>query len=171
MKKSVFGFKGHSFEGVRLFEKNEDFKTITQQCGYKVEIEEWNHEEFYKHATKHDVFVMDDKYLCVPCHNGLWIYGDESTRAWKEYLDARKQLQEIKAKREQAMRILEENGFFLITSVHRDDLKAIGFDAEKITDEEMHNLANILKNDYISYFFLDSLSDNDENLGFPKLSE
>ena len=39
-------------------------------------------------------------------------------------------------------------GFFPITSICRDDLKARGFDADKVTDEQMQELARRMADDY-----------------------
>ena len=41
-----------------------------------------------------------------------------------------------------------ERRYFPITSVHRDDLEGQGFDVEKISDDDMQNLAEKMADDY-----------------------
>ena len=50
--------------------------------------------------------------------------------------------------------LLGENGaYFPITSVHRDDLEGQGFDVEKISDDDMQNLAEKMADDYCEQLF------------------
>lgn len=46
-----------------------------------------------------------------------------------------------------------DNGFFKITSVHRDDIKGLGFDVSKVTDWEMERLAEKMANAYCNETF------------------
>jgi hypothetical protein len=59
-------------------------------------------------------------------------------------------------------------GFFRITAVHRDDLEAIGFEAGKVTDEQMQQLADKMANAYLDSSFWIDLEETAEYLGFPK---
>ena len=47
---------------------------------------------------------------------------------------------------------MDNNGYFVITSVHRDDLEAAGFDSSKVTDEQMELLAKYMANDYLNQY-------------------
>ncbi len=61
-------------------------------------------------------------------------------------------------------------GFFPITSVHRDDLKAKNFETEKITDAQMAELAHKMSDDYCGQLFWDSMEIiAEEIMGFPKV--
>lgn len=48
-------------------------------------------------------------------------------------------------------------GYFPITSVHRDDLEGQGFDVEKISDDDMQNLAEKMADDYHEQLFWPSM--------------
>ena len=48
-------------------------------------------------------------------------------------------------------------GYFPITSVHRDDLEGQGFDVEKISDDDMQNLAEKMADDYCEQLFWPSM--------------
>ena len=61
-----------------------------------------------------------------------------------------------------------ETGFFTIASVHRENLTDQGFDAERITDENMEDLADSMCEDYRSQLFWNHLSDIAKIKGFPK---
>lgn len=58
---------------------------------------------------------------------------------------------------EQALLQQLNKGFFPITSVSRDDLKACGFDTRFITDEQMCELAKRMAADYCEQLFWSSL--------------
>lgn len=61
-------------------------------------------------------------------------------------------------------------GYFPITSVHRDDLQDIGFDVDKISDDDMKKLAGKMADDYCGQLFWSSMEIiADEILGFPKV--
>ncbi len=59
-------------------------------------------------------------------------------------------------------------GYFPITSVHRDDLEAKGFDGSRITDEQMEELAKRMANDYCEQLFWISMPIIAECMGLPK---
>ena len=69
---------------------------------------------------------------------------------------------------ERAEKLLMDEGFFYITSVHRDDLEAIGFDTSEVTDSRMKILAKQLRDDYCNQMFFLSLEILAEELGIPK---
>lgn len=61
--------------------------------------------------------------------------------------------------------------FFPITSLHRDDLKHYGYDADKITDEEMRTLARKMASDYLNQLYHQSMDIIAESMGLPKKKE
>lgn len=62
-----------------------------------------------------------------------------------------------------------KSGFFTITSVHRNDLDAKGFDTDRITDENMRALAQKMADDYCEQLFWDSMEIiAGDILGFPR---
>lgn len=61
--------------------------------------------------------------------------------------------------------------FFPITSVHRDDLEAAGFDVSGVSDETMERLAKRMADNYISQLFWTSLMITAEELNIPKTHE
>ncbi len=63
------------------------------------------------------------------------------------------------------------NGYFPITTVHRADLEAKGFDISKITDDQMEELAKRMANDYCEQLFWDSMTIIAEIMGLPKKRE
>lgn len=66
--------------------------------------------------------------------------------------------------------IRENAGYFPITSVHRDDLEGQGFDVEKISDDDMQNLAEKMADDYCEQLFWPSMEIiAGEILSFPKV--
>jgi hypothetical protein len=52
---------------------------------------------------------------------------------------------------------MNEEGYFVITRVHRDDLEAAGFDTSNVTDSQMEYLAKKMADDYLSQLFWSSL--------------
>ena len=72
---------------------------------------------------------------------------------------------------EKAEKLLREEGFFYITSVHRDDLEAKGFDVSEVTDEQMKRLASKMCDDYCTQLFHDSMEMIAEDMGIPKKNE
>ena len=69
---------------------------------------------------------------------------------------------------EKRIQALLAEGFFPITSVCRDDLRARHFDADKATDEQMQELARRMADDYCEQLFWDSMEILAENIGIPK---
>ena len=69
---------------------------------------------------------------------------------------------------ERHIQMLLAEGFFPITSICRDDLKARGFDADKATDEQMQELARKMANDYCEQLYWDSMEIIAELMGIPK---
>ena len=60
------------------------------------------------------------------------------------------------------------DGYFPITSVHRDDLQAKGFDVDKITDAQMEELADKMGDDYCEQLFWDSMEIIADSMGLPR---
>ena len=63
------------------------------------------------------------------------------------------------------------NGFFEVTAVSRDDLKAAGFDAEGVTDETMRRLASDLGDALVADGFWPALEIIAEGLGIKREEE
>lgn len=64
------------------------------------------------------------------------------------------------------------SGYFPITSVHRNDLEAKGFDIKKISDDDMEQLAEKMANDYCEQLFWDSMEIiASDILDFPKAKD
>lgn len=59
---------------------------------------------------------------------------------------------------------------FVITSVCRDDLINIGFDAEHLSDEDMQHIANIMGDLYCNYDYSDNLLEAARKLGLKQLN-
>ena len=57
---------------------------------------------------------------------------------------------------------------FVITSVSRDDLEALGYDTSEVSDEKMEYLAKKMANDYCEQLFWSSLDILAEYLEIPK---
>jgi len=58
--------------------------------------------------------------------------------------------------------------YFKITSVHRDDLKCGGFDADRVTDEQMVELADRMKDAYVDAAFWRDLVDIADDMDLPR---
>lgn len=67
-----------------------------------------------------------------------------------------------------AEKLLERDGFFYVTSVHRDDLEERGFDVSNVTDKQMRRLANQMSDDYCNQLFHESMEILAEGLGIPR---
>lgn len=67
-----------------------------------------------------------------------------------------------------AGKLLERDGFFYITSVHRDDLEERGFDVSNVTDKQMRRLANQMSDDYCNQLFHESMEILADGLGIPR---
>lgn len=68
-------------------------------------------------------------------------------------------------------KLLERDGFFYITSVHRDDLEERGFDVSEVTDADMRWLAHKMSDDYCNQLFHESMEILAECMGIPKREE
>ena len=66
--------------------------------------------------------------------------------------------------------LMRKDGFFSITSVHRDDLSENGFDVSAVTDAQMEELADRMRDDYVEQMFFQSLRNIAEIMGIPKLT-
>ena len=63
-------------------------------------------------------------------------------------------------------------GYFVITSVHRNDWARTGFDVKKISNNDMDKLAEKIANDYCNQLFWESMETIAfEILVFPKIEE
>lgn len=84
----------------------------------------------------------------------------------KTYFNARENPTEEERRLQQRL----SGGYFPITSVHRDDLHGIGFDVERISDDDMKELAGKMANDYREQLFRESMETiAGDILGFPKV--
>lgn len=85
----VFHYAGHSFQGVRLFNQNEDFHAITKNLYSPVSLDNvWNWTDFFIVAEEvssenFDVFLMDSRYEVLPAHNNLFIWGEAADNSYK----------------------------------------------------------------------------------------
>lgn len=66
---------------------------------------------------------------------------------------------------------LLNEGYFPITSVHRNDLESKGFDVKRISDSDMEELADKMADDYCEQLYWESLEIIAEILGFPKCGD
>ena len=62
----------------------------------------------------------------------------------------------------------EDEGYFEISSLHRDDLESIGYDTSQVDDSVMKTLASKLGSDYSGQLFWGSLPIIADHLGIPK---
>lgn len=59
---------------------------------------------------------------------------------------------------------------FVLTAISRADLKGRGFDADKLSDEDMQDIANNMADDYIEYGgYWEGLDDEAEKMGAKKV--
>jgi hypothetical protein len=66
--------------------------------------------------------------------------------------------------------IKPEDGYFPITSVHRDDLADRGFDVSDVTDEQMERLADKMGDIYVEFGgYWDSMEGIAGEMGIPML--
>lgn len=73
---------------------------------------------------------------------------------------------------EQELQNRLNEGYFPITSIHRDDLAAKGFDVHRISDSDMKRLADKMASDYCDQLFWDSMKIiADEGLNLPRFPE
>lgn len=66
------------------------------------------------------------------------------------------------------IRPLPHREFFAITSLARDDLEELGFDASQVSDEDMGQLARQMADDYFEQLYWRSMQKRAETLGIPK---
>lgn len=92
---------------------------------------------------------------------------DELNKA-VDVIEKHVQEQGLASPRERAEKLLESDGFFYITSVHRDDLEERGFDVSGVTDVEMRRLARKMSDDYCNQLFHESMEILAECLGIPR---
>jgi len=62
----------------------------------------------------------------------------------------------------------EDEGYFEISSLHRDDLEHIGYDTSEVDDSVMKKLASKLGDDYCEQLFWNNLSIIADGLEIPK---
>lgn len=116
-----------------------------------------------------DNYLRED--LDAICDDTMREYAEDALdRVNASIKEAEKLLEEVRTKsnREMACDLLREEGFFYITSVHRDDLEAVEFDVSEVSDDQMERLAKQMRNDYCAQMFHESMEILAENLGFPK---
>jgi len=67
------------------------------------------------------------------------------------------------------VRVIEHHeGYFEISSLHRDDLESIGYDTSQVDDSDMKTLASKLCDDYCNQLFWSSLHIRADSLEIPK---
>jgi hypothetical protein len=105
--------------------------------------------------------------------------ADDATiiRAWKEG-DAKRYTPESFAELindedfneiENWVRVIDDDeGYFQISCVHRDDLESIGYDTGRVDDSTMKTLASKLGDDYCDQLFWNSLPIIADHLGIPE---
>lgn len=112
-----------------------------------------------------------ERYLCEDldaiCDDTMRKYAEETL------VDVRRSLKEIeqfelKGSHEIASEVLKDDGYFYITSVHRDDLEAQGFDVSNVSDAQMLKLAEMLSDDYCEQLFWTSVDSLAEYVGMTK---
>ena len=70
------------------------------------------------------------------------------------------------------VRAIDDNeGYYPISSLHVDDLAKSGFDASKITEDDMMTLADKLSDDYCDQLFWNSLEIIADAIGIPRIEE
>ena len=83
----------------------------------------------------------------------------------KAYFDAK----EKRTEQERQLRQRLSERYFPITSVHRNDLQGIGFDVDRISDDDMKRLARKMADDYCEQLFWSSMETiAGDILGLPK---
>ena len=63
------------------------------------------------------------------------------------------------------------DGFFTVTRVHRDDLKSRGFKVDNVSDEDMCTLARRMENAYLENEYWDDLEIVADAMGIPRDEE
>ena len=102
-----------------------------------------------KNKTGIDAKDLDSPYPYACFSDGSKYYGEISEREFNP----------------------EDDGFFPITSVSREDLEEKGFDTSEVSDDTMRILASKLADDYCEQLFWPSLEIIAECLGIPLKGE
>ncbi|HVR57220.1 MAG TPA: hypothetical protein VMT72_10375 [Pseudolabrys sp.] len=63
---------------------------------------------------------------------------------------------------------MDEDGFFVVIRVHRDDLTEAGFDVTNVTDEQMQKLAKQMGAAYTEHSFQSDLEIIADEIGIPE---
>lgn len=124
---------------------------------------EWNNGEWWKDCNLHD--DTDSLESIASFINAVL---EQETEGQEEEEDAPTTL--CMEDYEKGEALMRKDGFFSITSVHRDDLSDNGFDASAVTDAQMKELAKRMCEDYLEQMFFQSLRDIAEIMGIPKLT-
>ena len=66
---------------------------------------------------------------------------------------------------------LSHNGCFPITTVHRDELRQAGFDADNVDDDTMSELAEKMGDAYVENCFWDDLETLADDMDIPKIGK
>ena len=79
------------------------------------------------------------------------------TKDLLEQLDNQINLSDVEEYQQAVDALNFDEGFFKITSVHRDDLENLGYDTSNVSDQTMERLADKMANDYCTQLFHESL--------------
>lgn len=52
---------------------------------------------------------------------------------------------------------MSDDGFFVITRLHRDDFESRGYDPSSLTDDEMKRIASKMGDVYVEHLFWDGI--------------
>lgn len=92
-------------------------------------------------------------------------YGEDDD----SYLDRLEEYEAILEKKYELPDLTKnDEGYFKITSIHRDDLEAAGFDSSQVDDTTMKRLASKMADDYLEQLFWVQLPIIAENLDIPR---
>lgn len=100
------------------------------------------------------------------CDETMAAYAHESLDEVEKALDVLENYK-LFSPHSHAEELLKEEGFFYVTSVHRDDLEERGFDVSGVTDDQMKRLASRMCDDYCMQLFFDSMDLLAGEMGFP----
>lgn len=96
-----------------------------------------------------------------------WItekYGPDD----EDYLDRVEEYEAIVLKEYGLEEKSKNDGYFVITRLHREDLEAAGFDASDVDDATMERIADKMGDDYVTQLFWEHLPVFAEDMGIPK---
>lgn len=119
--------------------------------------------EFDETKTTQEFAEQDAINLAV--HPNFYSVQNGTKLVSVDNLDEREMSQTI------ASKLLERDGYFHITSVHRDDLKERGFDTSEVTDVQMRELASKMCDDYCTQMFHESMESLADCMGFPRCED